>query len=135
MVSEGPSLLSSLYPLLHLNLLSGQVVPKSLGQSLVKMVMTAMYKTISGFLLVQLHCISKRDNVADPLICSTKTTGGSWVFCGRLNFLLSFRLGHLESSLCFIALHMVADSDSEGPVILQFLGGKQIHWGLRMSYV
>ena len=54
---------------------------------------TAISKTVLGLLLVQLHCVSKANNVVDQLICPTKTTGGFWVFCGRLNFLLFFRLG------------------------------------------
>ena len=109
MVSEGP------VSLLHCPLFHIQTFPTSLWISY-EMFRTGPSKTISGFLLVQLYCVSKVDNVADQLICSTKTTGGFWVFCRRLNFLLQFRLGIWVFSHS-IALHS-SQMGSEGPVAL-----------------
>ena len=45
-----------------------------------KVVRTTTSKTISIFLLIQLNCIGKIDNIANWLICSTNPTQCFWVF-------------------------------------------------------
>ena len=114
-VSEGPSPLLC-HPLLHIETCLLGNFAHILRTISHKVVGAATSKTILGLLLVQLHCISKMDNVADWLICSTKTTGGFLVFCRRLNFLLSFRHG-IQVFFHFIALQG-SQTGSEGLIAL-----------------
>ena len=99
-----------------------------------KMVRDATSKTILGFLLVQLKCVGKTDDIAAQLICSTNPTLGFWVFLlRRLNLFFPFLL-YTQVPISSNAFHCGRLS-CECRITLQLPRGKQVPQCLWLGYL
>ena len=137
LVSEGPGLPSLLSPL-SFKLTFWVILLRSFRQSFMRWsgLPTTTSETILIIPLMQLDCVDKMDNIPNQLICSSSSTQRFCIFSSwRLGLLFPFQLC-AQVLLSFVAFHCSGLS-SGGMIALQLklMGGKQIPWCLRTSYI